>query len=133
SREVRDGVPAFAGEPVDPVVLDLALRVQSELALDSDLDPKPLAVVAVLVALVEAANRLVALKDVLEGAAPGRVDTELLVRSHRPVDEAESGATPVSLAEPLEDPLLLPPGEDLLLEGGMIWILGQRPEHRLRF
>ena len=58
--------------------------------LDADLDPEPLAVEAVLVALVEALERLVALEDVLQRAAPGRVDAERdLVRRHRPVDERE--------------------------------------------
>ena len=43
-----------ARELGEAVLLDLALRVQPELALDPDLDPEPLAVEAVLVALVEA-------------------------------------------------------------------------------
>ena len=58
---------------VEAVLLDLPLGVQAELLLDADLDPQPLAVEAVLVALVEAAERLVALEDVLQRAAPGRV------------------------------------------------------------
>src|SRR5262249_38364973 len=45
---------ALVRELLEPVLLDLALRVETELALDADLDPEPLAVEAVLVALAEA-------------------------------------------------------------------------------
>ena len=51
-----DDVAALAGELLEPVLLDLPLRVEPELVLDPDLDPEPLAVEAVLVALVEAAQ-----------------------------------------------------------------------------
>src|SRR5213075_898506 len=75
AREVagiaHDDVAALAGELLQAVLLDLALRVEAELALDADLDPQALAIPAVLVALVEPARRLVALEDVLERAAPG--------------------------------------------------------------
>ena len=91
-RRPDDDLAAPAGELREPVLLDLALRVEPELALDADLDPEALAVEAVLVALVEAAQRLVALEDVLERPAPGRVDGERLVRRDRPVDEAEARA-----------------------------------------
>ena len=64
--EARDALLAPLGELGEPVLLDLALRVEAELLLDLDLDPEPLAVEAVLVALVVAAERLVALEDVLE-------------------------------------------------------------------
>ena len=69
--EARDALLAALRELGEPVLLDLALRVQAELLLDLDLDPEALAVEAVLVALVEAAERLVALEDVLERRARG--------------------------------------------------------------
>ena len=50
----RDALLAALRELGDPVVLDLALRVEPELLLDLDLDPEALAVEAVLVALVVA-------------------------------------------------------------------------------
>ena len=62
---VRDPLLAALGELGEPVLLDLALRVEAERLLDLDLDPEALAVEAVLVALVVAAQRLVALEDVL--------------------------------------------------------------------
>src|SRR5205085_3634172 len=43
---------ARVGEAVDAVRLDVALAVEIQLALDLDLDPQPLAVEAVLIALV---------------------------------------------------------------------------------
>ncbi len=76
SENVTTASRHFARELLEPVLLDLALRVEPELALDADLDPEALAVEAVLVALVEAAERLVALEDVLQRPAPRRVDAE---------------------------------------------------------
>src|SRR5205823_6574812 len=92
-RRPDDDVATALGELVEPVLLDLALRVQSELALHVDLDPQTLAVEAVLVALVKAAHRLVPLEDVLQRAAPGRVHRQRLVRGHRAVDERPARAT----------------------------------------
>ena len=122
-----DDFTALRREAVEPVLLDLALRVQAEVALDPDLDPEPLAVEAVLVALVEAAQRLVALEDVLQRPPPRRVHAERLVRRDGPVDEAEARAASVLLAERVEDAFALPPVEHLLLERGMI---GDRRKRR---
>ena len=119
-RVADDGLAALRGEVLQPVLLDLALRVEPELALDSDLDPEPLAVEAVLVALVEATERLVALEEVFQRAAPRRMDTEILVGRHRPVGEREGRAAAVLLAELGERSLLLPAREHLPLEPGMI-------------
>ncbi len=88
----HDHVPALPGEAVEPVLLDLLLRVEPELAFDAHLDPEPLAVEPVLVALVVAAERLVALEDVLERAPPGGVHRQRLVRGYRAVEEAEPRA-----------------------------------------
>jgi hypothetical protein len=85
-----------------------------------DLDPEPLAVEAVLVALLEAAQRLVALEDVLQCAAPGMVNAHRVVRRDRAVDEAEALVPAVLLAQPVEGPLRFPPREHLPLEGGMV-------------
>ena len=110
----HDLLAAAAGELGEAVLLDLVLRVQAQLALDADLDPEALAVEAVLVALVEAAQRLVALEDVLERAAPRRVHAEGLVRGDGTVHEAPDRAAAVTLAHLLEGLPLLPPGENLL-------------------
>jgi hypothetical protein len=48
------------------------------------------------------------------------VDAHGIVGGDRPVEEAEPLAPAVLLAELVEDPLPLPPGEDLLLEGCVI-------------
>jgi len=130
---IRRPTHGSGGECVHPVLLDLALRVQPEVALDLDLDPEALAVESVLVALVEPLERLVALEDVLVRAAPEVMDAEAVgrVRRLRAVEEAPVGTAAIALPEPVEDPGLLPPGEDLLLEGGVIWILRQRLEHKV--
>src|SRR3954447_25094822 len=128
-RRPHDLVAAAARELLEPELLDVALRVEAEVVLDADLDPEALAVEAVLVALVEALERLVALEDVLQRPAPGGVDEKRLVRGDRPVDEREGRAAPVLLAQLLEDPGLLPPVEDLLLDGRMVGYFRQRLEH----
>jgi thioredoxin 1 len=71
---VVDALAAAPGELGEPVLLDLALRVEPERLLDLDLDPEALAVEPVLVALLEAAKRLVALEQVLQRPPPGVVD-----------------------------------------------------------
>ena len=115
SRPLDHGA-AFARERLEPVLLDLALRVEAQFLLDADLDPEALAVEAVLVALVVAAQRLVALEHVLERAAPRGVHGECLVRRDRSVDEAEPGPVGVQRAEGRERPLALPEIEDRTLE-----------------
>ena len=122
ARGLGDKVTAFACELGEAVLLDLVLRVQPEVALDLDLDPEPLAVEAVLVALVEAAQSLVALEDVLVGPTPEVVDAQSVhgVRRLRAVDEAKALAASVLFPQPVEDPLRLPPVEDVPLESRMI-------------
>src|SRR4029077_10394039 len=123
-------VTAFPRELLEPVLLDLTLRVEAELTLDPDLDPQPLAVEPVLVALVEAAEALVALKDILQRAAPGGVDAERRpVRRHRPVDERPAIVAPVSVTELREGLFALPELQDLDLEGVMIRFVRERRKH----
>src|SRR5215471_1042727 len=81
-----DNLAAPCGELLEPVLLDLALRVEAELPLDADLDPETLAVEPVLVALVEPTKRLVPLEDVLQRPAPRGVHGEFLVGGDRTVD-----------------------------------------------
>jgi hypothetical protein len=120
-----DDVAAAPRELGEPVLLDLPLRVQAQLTLDADLDPEPLAVEAVLIALMVAAERLVALEDVLQRAPPRRVDGKLLVRGHRPVDEAELGAAAIQRAQLLKCALARPEREDLELERGVVGLVRQ--------
>src|SRR5262249_10579544 len=81
-------------------------------------------------ALVEAAEGLVALEDVLEGAPPRGVDAERrAVRGDRAVDERPDRAAAVLLTERLEGTLPLPAVEQLELERGMIGLVRQRREH----
>ncbi len=54
-RRLDDDLAAAARELGQAELLDLALRVEPQLALDADLDPEALAVEPVLVALVVAA------------------------------------------------------------------------------
>jgi hypothetical protein len=129
ARRLHDHVPAAARELREPVLLDLALRVEAELALDADLDPQSLTVEAVLVALVEAAERLVALEDVLQGAPPGRVDAEHHpVRGDRSVDEAEARSIGVLRAQSRERLLALPGLEHRELERVVVGLVRERCE-----
>src|SRR5262249_6730562 len=129
ARRPDDDVAALLGELLEAVLLDLPLRVQPELTLDADLDPQPLAVEAVLVALVEAPQRLVALEDVLQRPPPRRVHVERLARGHRAVDERPVRPAPVLRPEPLERPLPLPQLEHRDLDRGMIGLVGELREH----
>ena len=126
----RDALLAALRELGDPVLLDLALRVEPELLLDLDLDPEALAVEAVLVALVVAPGGVVALEDVLQRAAPGVVDAHRVVGRDRPVDEAEARPAGVLLAQPLEGALHLPALQHLPLESGVVGHARQRFEHQ---
>jgi hypothetical protein len=130
-RGPDDDLAAAARELGEAVLLDLTLRVEAQLALDPHLDPEPLAVEPVLVALVVAAQGLVALEDVLERAPPRRVHRERLVRGHRAVDEAEPGPALVLPPQALEGLLPLPELEDLELERGVIGLVRQGCEHAL--
>ena len=130
ARGLDDHLAAAPSELGEPVLLDLALRVEPERALDADLDPEPLAVEPVLVALVVAAERLVALEDVLQRPPPGGVDAERHpVGGHRAVDEAEPRTVGVLLAQPPERPLALPELEDRALERVVIRLVRERCEH----
>ncbi len=128
-RVAGDDVTALAGELGEPVLLDLALRVEPELPLDADLDPQALAVEPVLVALVVSARRLVALKDILQRASPGRVDGERLVCSDGAVEEAEPWAVRVLRTQLRERRLTLPEREDPALERVVVGFVRKRCEH----
>ena len=124
--EAGHALLAPLGELGEPVLLDLALRIEPELLLDLDLDPEALAVEAVLVTLVVAAERLVALERVLQATAEV-MDGSRPVRGDRPVHEAERRAAAVPVAEAFEGLLVLPECEDVALQRGMI---GDRRKRR---
>src|SRR6266498_2953055 len=120
AREVRHALLAARRELGEPVLLDVTLRVEAERLLDLDLDVEPLAVEAVLVTLVEAAESLVALEDILDRPPPGVMDAHRVVRGDRPVHEAEPRPAPVACDQLEERAFTLPELEDLVLERGMI-------------
>jgi hypothetical protein len=126
---LRHPLLAAFGKLGQAVRLDVALRVQAERLLDLHFNPKPLAVEPVLIALVEAAHRLVALKDVLERPAPGVVYAHRVVGGDRSVDEAPARAAAILLAEALERPLSVPTCELGALESRMV---GDRRKRRER-
>ena len=118
--EVRDPLLAALRELCEPVLLDVSFGIEAERLLHLDLDVEALAVEAVLVALRESAERLVALEDVLQGSAPGVVHAHRIVRGDRPVHEAERRAAAIALDELGERPLALPQLENLALERRMV-------------
>src|SRR4029078_5422819 len=80
-------------------------------------------------ALVEAAQRLVALEDVLQGPPPGRAHAERESgRRDRPVGEVEARRPPVLLPQLLERARGLPAREHPLLETRVIGFVRQRLE-----
>ena len=128
-RVGEDPLLAQAHEAVDPVVLDVALRGEAEVALDVDLDPQALAVEPVLVALVLAEHRVEALVEVLVGAAPGVVDAHRVVGRDRAVEEAPARAAGVLRAEAGERAPVAPLGEDLVLLGDEVGLRADGVEH----
>src|SRR4029453_17253821 len=124
-----DLLPALARELGEPVLLHISLRVEAELPLDADLDPEALTIEAVLVTLIEAAKRLVALEDVLQRATPGRVHAQRLVGGDWAVDKTPYRAAAVALSQLFEDAAILPPRKDLFLECGMVGNGWKLPEH----
>ena len=117
-------IAAGAREAVEPVGLDLVLRVEPERLLDLDLDPEPLAVEAVLVALVLAQRRVVALEEVLQRPPPGVVHAHRVVGGDRPVDEREGRPAGVLRAQLLERPVAIPALEHPVLERDVIGLGG---------
>ena len=115
------------------VFLDVALAVQVQLALDLHLDPEPLAIESVLVALVEAPHRLVPLVQVLVRARPCGMNAHALdVRGDRPVEEPEARSARVLLPEDLEALLALPEVEHAVIDLWQVERRGHRLESRLR-
>ena len=105
-------------EAVDPVGLDVALVLEAEILFGFDLDPQPLAVEAVLVALPLAEHGVVALVEVLVGAAPGVMHPHRVIGGDRAVEEAETTLRArVARQVPLLRPLGAPELSHLALEG----------------
>ena len=116
-------------ELADPIRLDIALAVEIQLTLDLHLDPEALAIEAVLVTLIEAAHRLVALVDVLIGTGPGAVNAHSFhVRGDRTVEERKPRAARVLLAEHVEGVLALPEVKDAVVDLGEVEPRVDRPE-----
>jgi hypothetical protein len=108
-------LPAALVELRDPVLLDLGLGADPELALDLELDRQPVAVPARLAGHPVAAHRAIARIDVLEDAREDVGDVRLSVCGRRPLVEApglgslaggERAGKDVALAPALEDTLL---------------------------
>ena len=128
---MRDELSAAPGELADPVLLDLALRVQPQALLHLNLDVESLRVEAVLIAEVVAPERLVALEDVLQRPAEAVVHAGGRVRGDRPVHEPELRPAAVLLSQLLEDLFVLPPLQNLFLEPRMVGNRRQRREDLL--
>jgi hypothetical protein len=77
---------------------------------------------------VEAAEGLVALEDVLQRPAVAVMHAGRVVRRDRAVHEGEGRAAAVPVAELREDSGLVPPGENLAFESGMVGYRRKRLE-----
>ena len=129
-REPPDSLLAQLDELVDAEFLDVGLGGHAEVFFDVDLDPQALAVEAVLVALLEALHRLVALKQVLIRPAPSVVNAHGVVGRDGTIHEGEPLAGAVVANEVLfDDAALVPPREQVLLHPDEIDLRRHRPEH----
>src|SRR5262249_19811637 len=129
ARVLQHALAAGAREPVEPIADDVALAVEPEVLLDLDLDPEPLAVEAILVALVVAEHRAEALEDVLVSPPPRVMDAHRVVRGDRPVHEAPRLASAVHLDALLERARRLPLLEDMALDRGKVRLRVDVAEH----
>ena len=128
----EDALLAQADELGDAVVLDVALAREPEIPLDVDLDPEPLAVEAVLIALIAALHRPEPLEEVLVGAAPGVMDAHRVVGRDRSVQEAPALAARILGSQASEDPAIVPEVQDLVLLGDEIGLGADWSKHRPR-
>ncbi len=119
-RVLGDAIATRAREAIEPVGLDLVLGVEPERLLDLDLDPQALAVEAVLVALILAERRVIALEEVLQRPPPGVVDAHGVVGRDRPVGERERRPALVLAAQLLERAVAIPALEHGVLERDVI-------------
>ena len=126
----EDGLAALLVEGGDAVLLDLALVAQAELALDLEFDGQAVRVPAALPRRAVAAHRLVAGDQVLEDAREDVVHAGRPVRRRRALVEREEAVGRALLDAALEDALLAPELEDLLLEIGEGDARGRRFELR---
>ena len=132
--EVAHAGLARLHKAVDSVGLDVLLGVEPHLLLHLNLHPKTLAVEPVLVPLFEALHGLVALEQVLVGAAPGVVDTHRVVGGYGAVDKGPSPVRVlVAVQVLLHHPGLVPPRLDIALHLREVHPAGDGLEQGLRF
>ena len=110
-----NAVAAGASEPVETVLLDLLLRVETKRLLDLDLDPQPLTVEPILVAQLVASHRAMALHQIFERTSPRVMHAHRIVRGDRTVDERIGRAASILGSQLLERRLGLPQREHAVL------------------
>jgi hypothetical protein len=120
ARVLGHAIATGAREAVEPVGLDLVLRVEPERLLDLDLDPQSLAVEPVLVAPVLTQRCVIALEEVLQRPPPGVVHAHGVVGRDGPVDERIGRAAGVLRAQLLERPGAVPTVQHPMLERDVI-------------
>src|SRR6185503_767967 len=112
----EDALPAQPVELVDPVGFDLALAVDLELFLDFDLDRQAVRVPPRDAGHPLPQHRVVAAHQILDGAREDMVDARASVGRRRPFEEHEGRAVARRLAHLRKQTLVLPRGEQLLLQ-----------------
>ena len=123
---------ALPDEFGDAVGFDVALGVEAQLPLHGYLDPEPLTVEAVLIALPLSLHGVVTLPEVLVGSTPGVMDAHRAVGRDWSVQEPEQ-LVRITIAlqiQPL-DLVLLPEANDAALQLGHVELLGHRLKHVL--
>ena len=95
-------------------------ELKSKCLLDFDFHPETLAVKAVLIALIEAAHRLIALEQILVRATPCVMNAHRVVSCDGTVDEAIARSAPVLLLQPFEHPVCVPEVQHLAADADKI-------------
>jgi hypothetical protein len=113
--ELQHALFAGVDELIDAIRFDGGFGAHLQFALDFDFHPEPLAIEAVLIALVVAGHCEVALEDVFVGASPRVVHAHWVVGGDRPVDKAPPRLAGILRAQLAEDLRLPPEAQDVVL------------------
>ncbi len=113
-------VAAGASKLVEPVLLDLLLRVEAERLLDLYLDPEPLAVESILVALFVSEHGAVPLHQIFQRATPCVMHTHWVIGGDWAINKRKWGAARVLCTQSLKGGLLLPQREHAVLKRNVV-------------
>ena len=116
--KVPDAIFARLDELGYPKLLNVAFRLELFLFFNLHFHPEALTIKPVLIAGLMTEHSVVAVENILVGAAPDVMHTHRIVSCDGAVDERPLGAASVLLAKLVEDFIFFPPHQQLPLGSG---------------